>query len=149
MAKTIKTDRNGFPKRIAGVKVPKALRKPAAMLIDKARTPEGQAMIVKGVGAVMAFAAATRAQAAHAPKPKMADAPVTSDAPTPPPGATGRTPPPAPPVPPVPPKPEAAKGPAAPGVGGTTTAPEVEKVVEAISVAADAVFARLFKGKMG
>ncbi len=146
MAKTIKTDRNGFPKRIAGVKVPKGLRKPAAMLIDKARTPEGQAMIAKGVGAVMAFAVATRAQAAHAPKPKMTDAPVT---PTPPRGATGPTPPPAPPVPPVPPKADAAQGPAAPGVGGTTASPEVEKVVEAIGMAADAVFARLFKGKVG
>ena len=146
MAKTIKTDRNGFPKRIAGVKVPKGLRKPAAMLIDKARTPEGQAMIVKGVGAVMAFAAATRAQAAHAPKPKVPDAPAAPEAPTPPQGGAGPTPPPAPPVPP---KADAAKGPAAPGVGCTTASPEVEKVVEAIGVAADAVFARLFKGKVG
>ena len=47
------------------------------------------------------------------------------------------------------PEPEAAKGPAAPGVGGTTASPEVEKVVEAIGVAADAVFARLFRGKAG
>ena len=57
-------DRKGkLPKRVAGVKIPKELRKGGDRLIAKANTPEGRAALAKGA-AVVASAAAAMAQAA-------------------------------------------------------------------------------------
>ena len=70
MAKTTK-----IPKRIAGVKLPKELRKVGNALIEQAQSPEGRAMIGKGIGAVAALALAARAQAAHAPAPNPTSTP--------------------------------------------------------------------------
>ncbi|WP_394653207.1 hypothetical protein [uncultured Sphingomonas sp.] len=68
-----------IPKKIAGVKLSKAVRKPAEKLIAKAQTPEGRRVLAAGL-AMAASVLATRST------PKPAD-----------------TPPPVPPVPPVPP----------------------------------------------
>lgn len=56
-----------LPKQIAGVKLPKELRKKGDALIAQASSPEGRAAIAKGV-TVVAGAAAAMAQAAAAKK---------------------------------------------------------------------------------
>lgn len=89
-----KADKAGrIPKRIAGFKVPKALRHQGEALIDKAGSAEGQAAIAKGltVAAGLATMAAERTKAARAARPQAAES------------AEGATPSPAavPPVDPV------------------------------------------------
>ena len=67
-----------LPKQIAGVKIPKELRKGAEKLVAKAQSPEGRAAIAKGA-AMVAGMAATMAQASAAKKagvqPVKAEAP--------------------------------------------------------------------------
>jgi hypothetical protein len=60
-------DRKGkLPKRLAGVKIPKELRKGGERLLASAQTPEGRAAIARGA-AVVASAAAAMAHAANRP----------------------------------------------------------------------------------
>ena len=79
MAKTKKTK---IPKRIAGVKLPKELRKTGEAILEKANSPAGREMLAAGL--TMAAAAATaavarsRQQAAEA-KPDAAGHPGTPD----------------------------------------------------------------------
>jgi hypothetical protein len=57
-----------LPKRIAGVKIPKAVRKGGEALIQQAQTPAGRAAIAKGaavVAGVVAAAAEAAATSAH------------------------------------------------------------------------------------
>ncbi len=58
MAKTKKTK---IPKRIAGVKLPKELRKTGEAILEKANSPQGREMLAAGL--TMAAAAATAAVA--------------------------------------------------------------------------------------
>ena len=58
MAKTKKTK---IPKRIAGVKLPKELRKTGEAILEKANSPAGREMLAAGL--TMAAAAATAAVA--------------------------------------------------------------------------------------
>ena len=69
MAKTKKTK---IPKRIAGVKLPKELRKTGEAILERANSPQGREMLAAGL--TMAAAAATaavarsREKAAEVPK---------------------------------------------------------------------------------
>ncbi|MES2056636.1 MAG: hypothetical protein V4564_11925 [Pseudomonadota bacterium] len=58
-AKTAKAAK--LPKRIAGIKVPKELRKSGAALLEKANSPIGREVIAAGITAVVAAAARSRA----------------------------------------------------------------------------------------
>lgn len=71
-----KRDKNGnaapkIPKRIAGVKLPKELRKSGNLLLETANSPVGRELLVSGLMAVVAGAAARRA----APAPTATPAP--------------------------------------------------------------------------
>lgn len=57
-----------IPKRIAGVKLPKELRKSGNLLLETAASPVGRELLVSGLMAVVAGAAARRA-ATPAPQP--------------------------------------------------------------------------------
>lgn len=113
-----------IPKTIAGVKVPKELRKAGEKLLDEVQRPETQAKIAGALtmaaGAVAAAAAkkrAAEAMAPHAPRPPEAprapDAPRTPDAPR-------------------------------PGEPGTRSSPDPQAVAEAIGQAAEQVLGRFF-----
>ena len=99
MAKT-KADKNGakpkvkIPKEIAGLKIPKELRKKGEALIEKANSPEGRQAIASGLamvgGLVAASAARKQAEAAAKPEPKPAEAePEAAKADAPKPGKPG------------------------------------------------------------
>lgn len=62
-----------IPKEIAGVKLPKELRRSAEALIEEARKPETIAMLASGVAAIAGAAAA--AKAARGPSAPPAGAP--------------------------------------------------------------------------
>ncbi|WP_254603207.1 hypothetical protein [Sphingomonas bacterium] len=69
MAKTRKTK---IPKRIAGVKLPKDLRKTGEAILERANSPQGREMLAAGLtmAAAAASAAVTRSRAAaEAQKP--------------------------------------------------------------------------------
>lgn len=78
-----------IPKRIAGVKLPKGLRRTGEALLDKAASAEGRAALAKGltVAATLANIANERGRAA-APQPAKAEpvaaAPANDAAPCPP-----------------------------------------------------------------
>jgi hypothetical protein len=57
------------PKEIAGVKLPKELRRSAEALIEQARKPETIALLASGVAAVAGAAAAAKAAKRGAPTP--------------------------------------------------------------------------------
>ena len=89
MAKTKKTK---IPKRIAGVKLPKELRRTGEAILEKANSPQGREMLAAGL--TMAAAAATAAVArsreqaaattsAGDPAPGDAGKPSTPDTPDP------------------------------------------------------------------
>lgn len=68
MAKKDKTAKAGaaakatkLPKRIAGIKLPKELRKSGAALLEKANSPIGREVIAAGITAVVAAAARSQA----------------------------------------------------------------------------------------
>ncbi|MGH6614982.1 hypothetical protein [Sphingomonas sp.] len=65
MAKKDKSAKAGkatkLPKQIAGIKVPKELRKSGAALLEKANSPVGREMIAAGIAAVVTAAARSRA----------------------------------------------------------------------------------------
>lgn len=61
-----KTKRGRIPKRVAGIKVPKELRRKGKMLLDKADTPRNREMLATGLGMVAAAAAAAAAKRAAA-----------------------------------------------------------------------------------
>ncbi|KQN25077.1 hypothetical protein ASE86_02085 [Sphingomonas sp. Leaf33] len=85
-----------LPKTIAGVKLPKTVRKPAEKLIAKAQTPEGRRMLAAGF-AIAASALATRStpKPHDTPPPRPPEPPVPPVAPdAPPPPSTPPTPPP-------------------------------------------------------
>ena len=119
MSKKTKTPK--LPKTIAGVTIPKELRKTGGALLAKAQTPEGRQALASGLtmAAAAATAAASRYRSARAP-----DAP-------------------APPAPPH--APEAVAPPQRPGEGGTPgTAVDPQAIADAIGQAADAMLGRLF-----
>ena len=62
-----------LPKQIAGIKIPKDVRKGGERLIAQAQSPEGRAAIAKGV-TLVAGAATAMAQAAAIKKQAAADA---------------------------------------------------------------------------
>jgi hypothetical protein len=111
-----------IPKTIAGVKVPKELRKAGEKLLDEVQRPETQAKIAGALtmaaGAVAAAAAkkrAAEAMAPHAPRPPHAPEP-----------------------------PRAPETPRAPGEGGTRMSPDPQAVADAIGQAAEQVLGRFF-----
>lgn len=107
-----------IPKTIAGVKVPKELRKAGEKLLDEVQRPETQAKIA---GALTMAAGAVAAAAA---KKRAAEAAVR------------------PPTPPHPP--EAPRDPTRPGEPGTRSAPDPQAVADAIGQAAEQVLGRFF-----
>jgi len=115
MAKKVK-----LPKRIAGVKVPKEMRRTVERAIEGAQSPRGQEMIAAALSmaAAGASAAVVRARTAR-------------DAPPAPPT------PPETPVPPVPPRPPE----------GAAAKPEAQQVAEAFGQVAEQMLGRLFGGK--
>lgn len=82
MAKTTK-----IPKRIAGVKVPKDLRRAGNALIEKAQTPQGREMLTAGLAI-----AATAATAAMAKRTQPATPPPAPETPNAPPQGTQTAP---------------------------------------------------------
>ena len=73
-----------IPKQVAGVKLPKQLRRKGEALIAKAASPEGRAAIAKGltVAASLATMAAERSRKAQAAaKPQAAASPANDPAP--------------------------------------------------------------------
>jgi len=143
-----------LPKRIAGVKVPKEMRRGVERAIEHAQSPAGQEMIAAALSMAAASATAAlvraRSEAAVAAARRAAgrgrddDAP--PEAPTPP------TPPPTPPQPPRPPVP-----PVAPVTGtpprpprppeGAAAKPDAQAVAEAFGQIAEQALGRLFGGK--
>lgn len=110
-----------LPKKIAGVKLSKGLRKPAEKLIAKAQTPEGRRMLAAGF-AIAASALATRST----PKPHDTAPPRPPEPPLPPDAPDA---PPAPPTPPTPPPPPD-------GMGQATVDPHA--IADAVGKAASA-----------
>lgn len=112
-----------IPKTIAGVKLPKDLRKAGEKLLDEAQKPEVQAKIagVLTMAAGAVAAAAAKKRAAEAARPAE---------------------PPQAPIPPEPPRPPR------PGDPGTRTAPDPQAVADAIGQAAEQVLGRFF-GRRG
>ena len=107
-----------IPKTVAGVKVPKELRKAGEKLLDQAQRPETQAKIAgvltMAAGAVAAAAARKRAAPPFSP-------------------------------PSAPPAPDAPQPPHRPGEPGTTrAAPDAQVVADAIGQAAEQVLSRFF-----
>jgi len=86
-----------IPKTIAGVKVPKELRKAGNKLIDKAHSPEGRQAIATGLTMAAAAMAAATERRARKTAASEAPAPDAPEAPRPP-------EPPKPPTPPSPPE---------------------------------------------
>lgn len=116
MAKDKKTKH--IPKRIAGMKLPKAVRRKGEALIEAVGSPAGREVIAKGltIAATLAAAAAARGQAV-----KAGEAGQSGDASQP--GQSGEgTAPASPPIDPA-------------------------KMVEAVSTVADAVLGRIFGAK--
>lgn len=75
MTKT-KSAKVKLPKRIAGIKVPKELRKQGEALLTKANSPEGRQAIASGLAMVAGVAAANAAKRpAAAPEPKASETP--------------------------------------------------------------------------
>lgn len=91
-----------IPKSIGGVKLPKAVRKPAEALIAKASTDEGRRMIAAG----LTMAAGALAARVQAPQRERDDPPAAPRAPEPPAAPLAPEAPAAPdvPVPPIPPR---------------------------------------------
>ena len=114
-------DKTKLPKRLAGVKIPKALRKGGEKLLDQANSPEGRAAIARGVTTVVG-AAAMMAQAAAAKKTATAE-PVVDD----------------PASPPAPP--------GTPGAPGTPGMAGPDALSNAIGAGVEAVLGRLFPRK--
>ncbi len=86
--KTAKPKKGKLPKEIAGIKIPKELRKTGEALIATANSPAGRSMLISGATAVMATMAARMRSAgqpgstphAAAPAPPAAPrAPETND----------------------------------------------------------------------
>lgn len=89
-----------LPKKIAGVKLSKGLRKPAEALIARAQTPEGRRVLAAGL-AIAASALATRStpKADDRPPqpPEPHQPPLAPEPPVPPTAPDAPPPPPAPP----------------------------------------------------
>jgi hypothetical protein len=107
-----------IPKTIAGVKVPKELRKAGEKLLDEVQRPETQAKIAGALtmaaGAVAAAAAKKRAAEAMAPRPSdPPKAPHAPDAPR-------------------------------PGEPGTRTSPDPQAIADAVGQVAEQVLGRFF-----
>lgn len=138
MAKKVK-----LPKRVAGVKVPKELRKTAERTIaavqervlTEVQGPKGQEMIAAALAlaAAGASAAVVRARAERETPPTP---PAPPEAPMPP-------VPPVAPVPPLPPVPPQGEGSVA-GAGGR---PDAQAMADAFGQVAEQVLGRLFGGK--
>ncbi|WP_242097826.1 hypothetical protein [Sphingomonas sp. CROZ-RG-20F-R02-07] len=76
MAKTTK-----IPKRIAGVKLPKDLRKAGNALIERAQSPEGRQVLTAGLAMAATAATAALAKRAQTPPEPARPAPEAPDAP--------------------------------------------------------------------
>jgi hypothetical protein len=114
-----------IPKRIAGVKLPKELRRMGNAAIEKAQTPQGREMIAAGlsIAAAAASAAVVKARASGSSSEMPPAPPVPPSGPVPP-------VPPEPPVPPVPPQ--------------GARAGDPQAAVEAMGQMAEMVLGRLF-----
>ncbi len=84
-SKTAKPKKGKLPKEIAGIKIPKELRKTGEALIATANSPAGRSMLISGATAVMATMAARMRTAnqpggtPHAAPPAAPRAPETND----------------------------------------------------------------------
>lgn len=65
-----KAKKGKLPKRVAGVKIPKPLRKRGEALIAQAQSPAGRAAIAKGAAAVASVVAVAAQAAARAAEPR-------------------------------------------------------------------------------
>ena len=67
-----------IPKKVAGMKIPKALRKSGAKLLEQANTPKGREVIASGL-AMVAAVAASRAKARHDAAPPSTGTPTPAE----------------------------------------------------------------------
>lgn len=125
--KTAKPKKGKLPKEIAGIKIPKELRKTGEALIATANSPAGRSMLISGATAVMATMAARMRSA----------------------GQPGTTPHTAPPPPAAPRAPETNDN-GQPGYDAEAAGAQVaRRIIEVIGIAANATKRPPEGGKMG
>lgn len=143
MAKKVK-----LPKRIAGVKVPKDLRRTVERAIEHAQGPAGQEMIAAALSLAAASATAALVRARGEAVRRAAEGSRDDDAP---PAAPEPPTPPRPPRPPVPPTAPVTGTPPFPPRPpmGAAAKPDAQAMAEAFGQIAEQALGRLFGGKRG